>query len=172
MTLLILLNYLFLSTLLGFPECSFSQDSKANASSRESPTVAKEQKEEVFKLLGMGEKKTAAGTHLGFKIYEGTSGTKVVVTHGNLRSPAKAETELQQWLDAAKKIISRDEKKNILGLKVGYRAVATYVDPNTKEDFTAVMWTNGSDLWEVDSSSLPTALDFEKRIEGDEPHNK
>lgn len=167
MTFLMLLNYLFLATLLGFPGRTFVQDSKVNTSSQENPTAAKGKQEEAFKVTGMGQKKTASGIFLGFRLYEGEKGTKVVVTYGTLRSPEQAETELQHWLEAAKKIISRNEKKNILGLKDGYRAVATYMDPNTKEECTAIMWTNGPELWEVDSSSMPIALDFEKRIERD-----
>jgi hypothetical protein len=163
-----MLHFLLIALLFGSPVSSPLQDNNGIAARREADTVNQQEKE-VFKLGLIGEKRASDRTHLGFRVYEGSSGTRVVVTYGTFRSPEKAEAELHRWLEPAKKIISEERTKNLLGIPVGYRATATYVDKETKKDFSAILWTNGADLWEIDSSSMAAALDFEKRINDGQP---
>lgn len=168
MTYFVMLHFLLIALLFAFPLNSPSQDKNAISARREGDTMIQQQKE-VFKLGLIGEKRASDRTHLGFRVYEGSSGTTVVVTYGTFRSPEKAEAELHRWLEPAKKIIGEERTKNLLGIPVGYRATATYVDKETKKEFSAILWTNGADLWEIDSSCMAAAVDFEKRINDGQP---
>jgi hypothetical protein len=129
----------------------------------------KEQKPEVFKLTLRGLRKGSDRTPLNFRIYEGSSGTKVFISYGAFRSPEAAKAELRLWLEGVKRVISEEPKQDILGQTTGYRATAVYVERNSGQDFNAILWTNEADFWRIECSSMAAALEFERRISKGEP---
>lgn len=119
--------------------------------------------DEIFKLVNVGSWRASDHSIHSFRVYRNSEGTMVQVYSGTFGSPDKALAELHQDLNEQKAIMEHKEKKNSAGKVVGERAVKHVTDAESHETYT-VLWTNGSDAYWVESSSLATALLFENRI--------
>ena len=114
-------------------------------------------------MTRIGEKIGLDGAHLAFRTFEGSSGSIVVVTYGTLTSPDKATTELHLWSQSAKKLLQDEQKKDPVGQVIGQRIVATFIGQKETE-YTAILWTNGSDCFRIQAPSFAVASYFEQRI--------
>jgi len=117
-----------------------------------------------FKELTSVKGTTKDGAPYSAQIYESTTGVRVSVTRENRDSSTQASKELQKRIKQAVEIVERDTKMDEKGQRVGDRVVATFAKSNSSENDVAVLWTNGAQFYYIQSSSLPIALEFEKKF--------
>src|SRR5258708_19261125 len=115
-----------------------------------------------WKVVSVGELEAHDGTSLSFRTYKMSSGVTVTTLDGEFPSPPLSLAELTFQLTQAKVVIEEGVKKDICGNAVGQRIVASMSGTETEPPFTAIIWTDGSFLREIMTSSLETALKFEK----------
>jgi hypothetical protein len=116
-----------------------------------------------FHLEGMGRGKLwDGGGYFGIQSYTSTYFIKLSFFSGQYPSPEKANEAFAETVMSAVKIIDLGHKYNRHGNKVGERAVAILLDPESNEQYASVFWTDGRILCSVDSSSLTHVLQFEK----------
>ncbi len=123
--------------------------------------VDSDQSHEAFKLDIMCNGRFSDGTMMGCRTYEDSNGTKVFMEYGTFDSAEKAKAEMQRSLRGAKKIIEQ-QRKTSLRQVIGERVVAMFVNYRTHEKYAAIILTRGSDYFQIQSSSLSVALQFEK----------
>jgi hypothetical protein len=79
-------------------------------------------------------------------------------------SPADAQNELKLRVKDAVEIVGKDSEASVRGAAVGDRTVAIFA-PDLPSEFShssQVLWTEGSELHIIRSTSLPHVLAFEK----------
>jgi hypothetical protein len=129
----------------------------------QSGETGKQPPNEGFTLVRMGSEK-ADGIVLGFRIFENSLGTSVVVKRGTFESADKAENQLRAWIKPAKKIVLDVPKKNITGKIVGERVETIFHNDHANVDYTALFWTEGATLWLVQCTDRSVTLQFEDQI--------
>lgn len=87
--------------------------------------------------------------------------------HFNYDSKEKADDAFDQGVREAVRVVEVTPHLNKHGLLIGRRAVTISFNPETKNHFASVFWTNGSTLHSIDSPSLLHVLEFEKGILGE-----
>jgi hypothetical protein len=91
--------------------------------------------------------------------YKSSDGVEVSLDSTGYQTHERATTALEERLKDADQIIERKPKMNEKGEIVGERVVAIFSP--TSYSRAAVIWTDGSVLSSIESSSLPHALAFE-----------
>jgi hypothetical protein len=117
-----------------------------------------------FKELTSVKGTTKDGAPYSAQIYESSDGVRVSVTRENRDSSAGAAAALQKRTKSAVEIIERGPKLDETGQRVGERVVATFGKSDSSGNEAMVLWTNGGQLYYIQSSSLPVALEFEKKF--------
>lgn len=117
-----------------------------------------------FKELTSVKGTTKDGVPYSAQIYESPDGVTVSVTRENRDSAASAAKVLQKRIKAAVEIIERGPKLDETGRRVGERVVATFAKSDSSGNEVEVLWTNGGQLYYIQSTSLPVALEFEKKF--------
>lgn len=107
---------------------------------------------------------TKDGAPFAAQLYQSSDGTELIVTRENRDSASRANKELQKKLKAAITIIERGPKLNEKEQRVGERVVVTFAPDRSQEEKALVLWTNGNQLYYIESLSLKHALEFEKQF--------
>ena len=107
---------------------------------------------------------TKDGAPFSTHVYESSDGVVVSMMRENRDSPPKADKALQRKLKKAIRIIERGSKLDEEGRRVGERVVAMFALDNSQKEQASVLWTNGQQLYYIESLSLKHALEFEKQF--------
>jgi hypothetical protein len=149
-----------------FRECASGRSS--NMTMKEQDTTNKPEANRgqaiEFKELTSVKGTTKDGAPFSTQIYESTTAVRVSVTRENRDSAARASKELQKRIKPAVEIIERGPKLDETGQRVGERVVATFAKSDSSGNEVTVLWTNSGQLYYIQSTSLPVALEFEKKF--------
>jgi hypothetical protein len=118
-----------------------------------------------FEMTILGDSRTEDGAVIGWRLFVAQDCTPVSYSHAWLDSAEHAKKELQRNLKRATRVLDQRPAEEFHPFAVlGERVVALV--PGTEPDipYYAVMWTEGKDFYQVGSSSLDTALAFERQI--------
>jgi hypothetical protein len=112
-------------------------------------------------MMGHGKMLNGGG---GFFIqrYTSTYWIKLWFSSGKYQSPEKANEDFASNARSAVKVIDCGPKYNRHGDKIGQRAVALMLNPETNEQYASVFWTDGPFLRSIDSWSMTHVLQFER----------
>lgn len=87
--------------------------------------------------------------------------------HFNFISKEKANEAFDKHIREAVRVIETTPKLNEQGVLVGRRAVTISFDPELKQHFASVSWTDGRSIYSINSPSLLHVIEFEKGILGE-----
>ena len=99
--------------------------------------------------------------------YSSSYSVRLSFAHFGYHSKEKANEVFDRNLSEAVRVIETTTKLNDKGEAVGRRAVTIYFDPETKQRFASVSWTEDRIIHSIDSPSLLHVLEFEKGILGE-----
>jgi len=164
-----------LSCIIALGFASFAAICRECGSSRSSTITMKEQQTTnkpqttpdqatEFNELTSVKGTTKDGAPYSAQIFESPDGVRVSVTRENRDSPARADKELHRRIEKALEIIDRGTKVDQKGHTSGQRVVARFAKSGSSESEAAILWTDGSQLYSIASSSLTVALEFEKKF--------
>jgi hypothetical protein len=85
----------------------------------------------------------------------------------NYRSREAANEAFDQHVRDAVRVVETTQKLNEHGVIVGRRAVTISFNPETKQSYATVAWTDGKSAYTIDSPSLIHVIEFEKGILGE-----
>jgi len=118
----------------------------------------------VFTLDIMATGPAYDGTHLDYRAYKGSNGTKLQTVHGEFSSPEGAVGELSQCVKHADKVIEQGPKLDDKGNTIGERAEILFGSQPSSPPVFAVLWTSGSGYEKVSSSCEEKVLEVEKNF--------
>lgn len=160
MTILIVVLYMVLSG------CNAVMVSPTQNSSHPQTTAVPEQsfaEQQVgFQSTLSISAKTADGTPYSFNSYKSPDGTMISVRIERRKSPALAKKELIKSTREAVEILKREPKFNEDGRRVGEHSLLTSKQEESNNLQTIIVWTDGSEVYFIESPSLQHALEFEK----------
>lgn len=118
--------------------------------------------------ISFKEKSAAHGlTEDGFEfsalLWESTDGVAVFFRIINCKTPAKASSTLSTLTKDASKIFERTIVKGKDGKRIGQRIVAAFSGREPLQRPEVILWTQGAEVYRVESSSFSHALLFEKK---------
>lgn len=145
----------------GIKRTSPSQDMPKPQTSPSSQQPSAEQAKEFQDVLS-GKAETADGTPYSFHLYKSSDGVSVSTRFERRGSPVRAKKELLKNIRSAVEVLERGPKLDESGRQVGERAVLTTKQNGSAKRQTTVLWTDGSELYFIESPSLQYALEFEK----------
>ncbi len=128
----------------------------------------------VFKLVATGEITDEAGTKLGlltsgrsvttlgFITLLAPNGVKATRKNSEFSSPEQAKRYFDLEIGRLSKIRSLSTKRNAKGNIIGYRAEGARESGGNASSEFVVLWTLGSDFFEVTSASLPVCRRVEQ----------
>lgn len=117
-----------------------------------------------YKSIVAGHGTAQDGSPVSFTIYLSVDDVYVKKSVERHRSPRLAEEALQERLRSALTIVEQGRRLRRDGQQIGDRAVVMLAPGTTQQAQAAVLWTDGSDLLSLESSSLRHALEFEKKL--------
>lgn len=117
-----------------------------------------------FKDLQGGRGKTPDGISFSYHLYKSSDGVGVTTIVESHSSPASAQKALRNKLRTAIKIIERGPRIEDQAEEKGGRAVFSFAVPGSHKKQAAVIWTDGQQLYRIESRSLKHALAFEKQF--------
>jgi hypothetical protein len=117
-----------------------------------------------FKEVMVGEQMTQDGTKRPFHTWKASDGVSVTSFTQEFRSHAQANHSFSKRLKQASQVIEKKPKVDKAGHQVGQRAVVTFSYPGKKEQFSGIIWTEGSIFHDVESVSPDHAILFEKEF--------
>jgi hypothetical protein len=119
--------------------------------------------ERQFKVVLVGEIKDPDVSHIGFTNYKAKDGATATLIHYEFPSPTSARDYLEKRLSRDKKlrIIERGNKMDRKKVSVGMRVYAEFASDSSSAPMQDILWTNGSNFYEVTAISLKDALAFE-----------
>jgi len=118
-----------------------------------------------FKIRTMGDGWDKDGVHLAVASYEASDGVVLALTHYQCVSAVAAQEYFMRAIGKVTRITKRSKKKDKAGRVVGERAEGVFPASSPNEETTsAVLWTFGSDLYEIRSSSLRDNRELEKLL--------
>jgi hypothetical protein len=100
---------------------------------------------------------------VSFQDYKSEDGILVQRRIESHRSPARARDEMQRMIRKATRVIERGAKLPGEGKQKGERAVLSMRRGSAGDGLAIVIWTDGPDLYLLESSSLKHALALEKQ---------
>lgn len=136
-----------------------------NNSQQQVPTIHQQSPAEMkgeFQSVLSGSAETEDGIPFSFNSYKSSDGTMVSTRFQRCNSSACAKKELIKSIRTATKVIERTPKLGKDSKQVGERAVFTSKQEGSDYLQTTVIWTNGSQVYFIESRSLQHALEFEK----------
>lgn len=102
-----------------------------------------------FSLEAMGRGKMLDGDgFFGIQSYTSTYFVKLSFSSVPYRSPEQANEVFTAIVKSAVRVVDRGPRYNRQGSKVGERAVAILLDPESNEQFASVFWTDGRFLFQ------------------------
>jgi len=117
-----------------------------------------------FRIDQVGELKAEDGTHLAFRSYKSADGTLVTVIHTEFKSPVAAQEFFERQIVKAARVHAKGVKTNRQGAVVGKRAEMELDSGRPNVPFHAILWTNGTDFFRVQSMSAKDTAEFEKSM--------
>ncbi len=121
-----------------------------------------DEQKKVFQSVLSGSAETEDGTPFSFNSYKSSDGTAISTRFERRKSPAHAKKELNRNIEAAIEVMKREPKFDKDGRNIGERALLTSKQEESTNLQTAIVWTNGSQVYFIESLSLKHALEFEK----------
>jgi hypothetical protein len=91
-----------------------------------------------------------------------SDGMKFTKWSTDYETPERAASQLRQKLSKALEIVSRQPTGNTSGRKVGETVVARFAANHRDAGPASLLWTSGSELFQVDSSSIENILAYRK----------
>ena len=121
-----------------------------------------------FHVEGMGCGRLLEGEG-GFSVTSHTSSYSVPLSFGHLnyRSSEKANEAFDRHVREAVRVIETTPKLSEQGELTERRVVTISVDPETKQSYATIAWTDGQSVHTIDSYSLLHVIEFEKGILGE-----
>lgn len=107
---------------------------------------------------------TREGVPFSARLFQSSDGIDVSVWRENHNSAPRANKELRRKLKRAATIIERGPKLGQKGQRIGERVIVTFAPAGSQKEHSSVLWTNGSQLYYVESPSLKHALEVEKKF--------
>ena len=120
-----------------------------------------EQKIEFQSVLSVSGK-TADGTPSFSNSYKSSDGIMVSTRIERHNSPVSAKKEFNRNIKAAVEILKREPKLNENGKQVGERALLSAKQEESNILQTILVWTDNSQVYFIESTSLQHTLEFEK----------
>ena len=137
----------------------------ASAGSRKPDRQKARKNEQVrFELLAEGrlmEKDAVTGAFHNYRSDDGVSLQRRTIEY---RSNARAREEMQRMVNTAGKVIDRGRKLEGEGSRKGERAVLLWRRWQAGQILAVVLWTDGPELYILESPSLPHVLAFERQV--------
>ncbi len=99
-----------------------------------------------------------------FGDYKSEDGVVVERRVESYRSGARAREEMERRIRKASKVIERGAKRERQGRQKAERAVLMFGGSRSGSPQAVVLWTHGSKLYVLESSSLKHVLAFEKQV--------
>ena len=121
-----------------------------------------------FHVEGMGCGRLLNGEG-GFSVTSHSSSYSVPLSFGHARykSREKANEAFDRHVREAVRVIETTPMLNEQGEVIGRRAVTISFNPETKQSYATVCWTDGTHAYTIDSHSLLHVIEFEKGILGE-----
>ena len=91
-----------------------------------------------------------------------SDGMKFTKWSTDYETPERANAHLQRKLSKALEIVSREPTEDASGRRVGETVVARFAATNHDAGPASLLWTAGSELFQVDSSSIQNILQYRK----------
>lgn len=104
---------------------------------------------------------TEDGCEFSALLWEATDGVTVVFRIISCKTPAKASSALSTLTKDATKIFQRTTIKSKDGRRIGQRIVAAFSGLDARPE--VILWTQGAEIYRIESSSFSHALLFEKK---------
>jgi hypothetical protein len=123
------------------------------------------QKPPFEKVAGADVTDKDDGTRFALNSYRARDGLEVSELHGSFESAARAEYYFDKYVSRAVSVDRRGIKRDRKGRPIGKRAqFISRLDPPESKDVPAVIWTSGTNLYELTSDSFPHILSLEKEL--------
>jgi len=100
------------------------------------------------------------GVDLGFTGYQASDGVSLIVTYNTFGDAKEASAFFEKEIAMADKVTKQGDKLDRAGKIIGKRAEILHSKHN--EQVTAVLWTDGREFHEIQSTSLKDILEMEK----------
>ncbi len=117
--------------------------------------------ERTYKRGMSGEGATGA-PGASFITLESSDGMRFTKWSTDYESPKRANSELQRKLKKALGIVNREPAFDENGQRIGEKVLATFSPNNRDAGPASLLWTEGSELFQVDSSSVQNILEYRK----------
>jgi hypothetical protein len=131
--------------------------SSQNPQSRPKPTFDK--------VVGADVTDKDDGTRFALNTFRARDGVMVSELHGSFESTARAEYYFNKDVSQAVRVDHSGVKRDRKGKAIGKRAqIIVRLDPPESGDVPSVLWTSGTDFFELMSDSLPHILALEKEL--------
>ena len=124
-------------------------------------SIAKSENQVLFKELLLFDGKTEGGFRFTTQTYQSWDCMILRKRVEFLDSPANAKSELKKTTVQATELIERGEKFDTTGQLVGERVVIRFAKDNETPEIR-IVWTENSELYSIDSSSLEHAVKLEE----------
>lgn len=164
----LLLSLFIVVLLMGWTlgSCAPQHPNERSSSSKSLPPPQQEANREAVEFESIqGERgKTEDGIPFSYHLYKSSDGVGVATTVENRESPIRASKALQRKIKKAVKIIERGPKLNEKGQQIGERVVVIFVPNDSYKEQASVLWTDGTQFYYIESSSLRHVLEFEKKF--------
>jgi hypothetical protein len=121
--------------------------------------------DQSLELTRHGEVRLFDGRRGAFKSYAAPDGTEGSLVYGQFQSVPDADRQVQQWLKAAQKVTSREQKRDNKGLVIGVRIVAIAIDGKSGKKWFLIIRRDDVDCYLVQSLSLSVAMQVEDMIQ-------
>jgi hypothetical protein len=146
--------------LVGSASISAALEERYTLSQKGSSATKPHEKKGLRVTVGMSGQLIQDGMVLGFTVHGAPDGVSLIVIYNTFDDAPQASAWFEKEIARAAKVVERGEKKDQAGKIVGKRAQILLPSPNEK--LAAVMWTDGRQFHEIDSSSLHDILELEK----------
>ena len=154
---------LTLTLLLAAPTANEVHSSSYQPIGRQDPSHRLVPPDTSFKEKSATHGLTEDGYRFSALLWEATDGVTVVLRIINCETPAKAKSALDALTKDATKIFEQTITKSKNGKRVGQRIVAAFSGREPLQRPEVILWTQGSEVYKIESSSFAHALLFEKK---------
>lgn len=99
--------------------------------------------------------------------YSSSYSVRLSFAHYSYSSKDEANEVFDHYVREAVRVVETTPNLNKRGIPLGRRAVTISYNPETKQTYASVFWTDGGALHFIESSSLLHAIEFEKGLLGE-----
>jgi hypothetical protein len=98
------------------------------------------------------------------RVYEASDGARSIVWFGTFASEEQAKSAIKQWIQPIK-VTRKDQAKDQNGNVIGERIVGSGYNHKTGETAYVVIRRDILNYWQIESTSLPDALELDAWID-------